>query len=216
VRFLITAGPTQEPIDPVRFLSNRSSGQMGYALAEAALQAGHSVVLISGRVNLSPPAGAGFVSVLTSDDMFRAVHDNVAGCDVLIMCAAVADYKPAHVSAQKIKKDTQSRALELIPTRDILTSLPPERDFFVVGFAAETNDLEKRARSKLEKKNCDMIIANDVSRSDVGMESAENEVIIFFRNGETDKISRAPKKNIARALIKIIANMQEKSLTKKS
>jgi phosphopantothenoylcysteine decarboxylase/phosphopantothenate--cysteine ligase len=216
VKFLITAGPTREPIDPVRYLSNRSSGKMGYALAEAALAAGHEVVLISGPVSLAAPTAAQTVSVSTSDQMHDAVHQHLTGCDVLVMCAAVADYKPARASPQKIKKGAAGLILELVPTRDILSSIPPQgRECLVVGFAAETNDLEENARRKLRDKNCDMVVGNDVSRAESGMESDENEVTIFFRNGEIRKIPRAPKKNIARELIKIISNTQEKCLTKK-
>jgi phosphopantothenoylcysteine decarboxylase/phosphopantothenate--cysteine ligase len=209
VRFLITAGPTQERIDPVRYLSNRSSGQMGYALAEAAVAAGHTVTLISGRVNLPAPAEAKLISVVTSDEMHDAVHQNIAEADVLVMCAAVADYKPAKFSPQKIKKGEDRLFLELIATRDILASLPRERNFLVVGFAAETNDLEHNARKKLREKHLDLIVANDVSRADIGMETAENEVTILFRNDETKKISRTSKKNIARELIKIISNTKK-------
>jgi phosphopantothenoylcysteine decarboxylase/phosphopantothenate--cysteine ligase len=216
VRFLITAGSTREPIDPVRYLSNRSSGKMGYAIAEAALAAGHEVFLISGPVSLPAPEGARRVGVETSDQMHDAVHQHLTGCDVIVMCAAVADYKPARASPQKIKKGAAGLILELVPTRDILSSITPERSFLVVGFAAETNDLEENARKKLRDKNCDMVVGNDVSRADSGMESDENEVTIFFRNGEIAKISRTSKKNIARELIKIIANTREKSLTKKA
>jgi phosphopantothenoylcysteine decarboxylase / phosphopantothenate---cysteine ligase len=216
VRFLITAGPTREPIDPVRYLSNRSSGKMGYAIAEATLEAGHEVVLISGPVHLDPPRGAHFISILTADEMHDAVHRYVRGCDVLVMCAAVADYKAAKVSPQKIKKREGNLALELISTRDILSSLPKkDRQFLIVGFAAETNDVEESAEKKLHAKNCDLIVANDVSRADSGMESDENEVTILFRSGERQKISRAPKKIIARELVKIFTNMREKCLTKK-
>jgi phosphopantothenoylcysteine decarboxylase/phosphopantothenate--cysteine ligase len=209
VRFLITAGPTHERIDPVRYLSNRSSGQMGYALAEAAIEAGHAVTLISGRVNLLAPVEAKLISVVTSDEMHDAVHQNIAEADVLVMCAAVADYKPAKFSPQKIKKGEDRLFLELIATRDILASLPRERNFLVVGFAAETNDLEHNARKKLREKHLDLIVANDVSRADIGMETAENEVTILFRNDETKKISRTSKKNIARELIKIISNTKK-------
>ena len=209
MRFLITAGPTQERIDPVRYLSNRSSGQMGYALAEAAIEAGHAVTLISGRVNLLAPVEAKLISVVTSDEMHDAVHQNIAEADVLVMCAAVADYKPAKFSPQKIKKGEDRLFLELTATRDILASLPRERNFLVVGFAAETNDLEYNARKKLREKHLDLIVANDVSRADIGMETAENEVTILFRNGETKKISRTSKKNIARELIKIISNTKK-------
>ena len=207
MRFLITAGPTREPIDPVRYLSNRSSGKMGYAIAEAALEAGHGVVLISGPVNLDPPRGAHFISILTSDEMCNAVHRAVRDCDALVMCAAVADYKPQKFLTTKVKKRDENLSLELVPTRDILGSLQnKDRHLLVVGFAAETNDLEANAQKKLHAKHCDIIVANDVSSSDSGMESDENEVIILFRNGETKKISRAPKKIIARELVKIFTN----------
>jgi phosphopantothenoylcysteine decarboxylase/phosphopantothenate--cysteine ligase len=216
VRFLVTAGPTREPIDPVRYISNRSSGKMGYAIAEAALAAGHDVTLISGPVNLDPPPRARFVSILTSDEMYGAVHRHARECDILVMCAAVADYKPKKISGTKIKKRNEYFALDLIPTRDILASLPrKDREFLLVGFAAETNDIEENARQKLRAKNCDIIVANDVSSADSGMESDANEVTIFFRNGEKEKISRASKRIIARALVKIFSHSREKGLTKK-
>jgi phosphopantothenoylcysteine decarboxylase/phosphopantothenate--cysteine ligase len=216
VKFLITAGPTREPIDPVRYISNRSSGKMGYAIAKAALEAGHDVVLISGPVNLDPPRGAHVVSILTSDEIYDAVHQHARDCDVLVMCAAVADYQPQNISATKIKKRDAPLSLELVPTRDILSSLQnKDRQFLVIGFAAETNEVESNSRQKLRTKHCDIIVANDVSRADSGMESDQNEVTIFFRNGETKNISRAPKKIIARELVKIFTNTREKSLTKK-
>jgi phosphopantothenoylcysteine decarboxylase/phosphopantothenate--cysteine ligase len=216
VRFLITAGPTREPLDPVRYLSNRSSGKMGYAMAEAALADDHEVVLISGPVTIAPPAGAKIAHVSTSDEMFDAVQKHLADCDVLVMCAAVADYKAATVSSTKIKKREANLSLGLVPTRDILASLAKQdRHFLVVGFAAETDDVEQNARGKLRKKNCDIIVANDVSNARIGMESDENEVTILFSDGEIRKISRAPKKNIARELVKIFANVREKCLTKK-
>jgi phosphopantothenoylcysteine decarboxylase/phosphopantothenate--cysteine ligase len=216
VRFVVTAGPTREAIDPVRFISNRSSGKMGYAIAEAALAKKHEVTLISGPASIAPPRGAKNVSIITSDELYDAVHRAIRECDVLVMCAAVADYKPAAISARKMKKRNTSFALKLIPTRDILVSLPKRRRYLVVGFAAETHDLTQNAQKKLRAKNCDAIVANDVSGTDTGMESDENEVTIFFRNDESKKISRASKKIIARELVKIIAKMFEKSLTKKS
>ena len=217
MRFLVTAGPTHEPIDPVRYISNRSSGKMGYAIAEAALAGGHEVILISGPVNLQPPRGAKLVSVSTSDEMFDAVHRDASKCDVCVLCAAVADYKPASVSPAKIKKRSENFSLELIPTRDILDSLghQQDREFLLVGFAAETNDLEKSAAQKLREKNCDIVIANDVSSANSGMEGDVNEVTILFKNGERQKISRAPKKIIARELVKIFRNSATKTLTKK-
>jgi len=214
VTFLITAGPTREPIDPVRYISNRSSGKMGYAIAQAALDAGHEVVLISGPVNLEPPRNTKFISVSTSDEMFDAVHRHTDESDVCVLCAAAADYKPAQVSPVKIKKRNAQVSLELIPTRDILDSLGrrQNRRFLLVGFAAETDHLEANARKKLREKNCDIIVANDAR---IGMETDENELLILFGDGEMKKISRAKKKILARELLKIFQNSQQKSLTKK-
>jgi phosphopantothenoylcysteine decarboxylase/phosphopantothenate--cysteine ligase len=216
VRFLITAGPTREPIDPVRFISNRSSGKMGYAIAQAAVEAGHEVILISGPVNVDPPPGAELVLVSTSDEMLDAIHRHLRECDVLVMCAAVADFKSAEVRPQKIKKRDTNFTLDLAPTRDILASLPQDRQCLVIGFAAETENLEKNAQEKLRAKNCDLIVANDVSRADVGIDSDQNEVTIFFSSGEKGKISRAPKKIIARELVKIFSKTRENRLTKKT
>jgi phosphopantothenoylcysteine synthetase/decarboxylase len=187
---------------------------MGYAIAEAALEAGHDVVLISGPVNLQPSRGAKLVSVSTSDEMFDAVHQHARDCDVCVLCAAVADYKPATVAPLKIKKRDEEFSLELIPTRDILASLGGRRDrrFLLVGFAAETHDLQKNAAKKLRAKNCDIMVANDAR---IGMETDENELLILFRDGETKKISRGPKKFLAHELVKIFSNSQQKSLTKK-
>jgi phosphopantothenoylcysteine decarboxylase / phosphopantothenate---cysteine ligase len=216
VRFVVTAGPTREAIDPVRFISNRSSGKMGYAIAEAALAAGHEVKLISGPASVARPAGAQFISITTSDELHEEVHRAIRECDALVMCAAVADYKPAKVEPRKMKKRTMPFALELIPTRDILASLPKgNREFLVVGFAAETHDLKMNAQKKLREKNCDVIVANDVSKTDSGMESDANAVTIFLRSGESKTISRRSKKIIARELVKIISKMSEKCLTKK-
>jgi phosphopantothenoylcysteine decarboxylase/phosphopantothenate--cysteine ligase len=216
VRFVVTAGPTREPLDPVRFISNRSSGKMGYAIADAARGRKHDVVLISGPAVVTPPGGMTTIPVTTGDEMHDAVNRAIRDCDVLIMCAAVSDYKPATRSDRKIKKRKSGFALKLVPVRDILASLPKRRGYLVIGFAAETHHLKKNAKKKLREKNCDAIVANDVSGSETGMESDENEVTIFFRNGETMAISRAPKKIIARELVKIFEKMFEKSLTKKS
>ena len=190
---------------------------MGYAIAEAALDAGHQVILISGPVTIDPPQHAKFVSVSTSDEMFDAVHQHADKCDVCVLCAAVADYKPAAFSPTKIKKRGQRISLELIRTRDILDSLGHQQDrrFLLVGFAAETNELEQNAMQKLRDKDCDVMIANDVSSANSGMESDANEVTVLFQNGERQKISRAPKKNIACELVKIFQILQQKCLTKK-
>jgi phosphopantothenoylcysteine decarboxylase/phosphopantothenate--cysteine ligase len=218
VRFLITAGPTREPIDPVRYISNRSSGKMGYAIAEAALAEGHHVTLISGPVNLAPPCDAQLISVLTSDEMFDAVLRHADPCDICVLCAAVADYKPASVSPTKIKKRDEKFSLEVIPTRDILDSLGQQQDrqFILVGFAAETDHVEENAMKKLREKNCDIIVANDVSGANSGIESDINGVTILFRNDEKEKISRAPKKIIARELVKIFSKFATKMFDKKN
>jgi phosphopantothenoylcysteine decarboxylase / phosphopantothenate---cysteine ligase len=216
VRFVVTAGPTREAIDPVRFISNRSSGKMGYAIAEAALAQKHDVMLISGPAALTPPPKAKLISITSADELFAAVRGATRKCDVLVMCAAVSDYKPTAVSPLKMKKQKRAFALKLVPTRDILASLPKRRRYLVVGFAAETHELKINAQKKLHAKNCDAIVANDVSGTEIGMESDENEVTIFFRDGEIKKISRAPKKIIARELVKIFSKMFEKGLTKKS
>ena len=216
MRVVVTAGPTREAIDPVRFISNRSSGKMGYAIAEAAAAQEYDVTLISGPTALTPPPKAKLISITSADELFAAVKRGTRKCDLLVMCAAVSDYRPASVSALKMKKQKRAFALKLVPTRDILASLPKRRRYLVVGFAAETHDLKSNAQKKLRAKNCDAIVANDVSRSEIGMESDENEVTIFFRDGEIKKISRAPKKIIARELVKIFSKMFEKGLTKKS
>ena len=217
MKFVIAAGPTREPLDPVRYLSNRSSGKMGYAIAAAALEEKHDVVLISGPVALPAPPGAQVVHVVTGDEMFDAISAAVAECDVFVMCAAVCDYKPALYSSAKLKKSREPFALELVPTRDLLASLTSApHDFFVVGFAAETQDLKQNAARKLAKKNCDLLVANDVSRADIGMDSDENELIIFRKHGAPEKIPRAKKTEVARALLKIILNARENCLTKKT
>ena len=188
---------------------------MGYAIAKAALEAGHEVILISGPVKLDPPRDAKFVLVSTSDEMFDAVHRAADGCDVCVLCAAVADYKPSKVSPVKIKKRAGNLSLELVPTRDILHSLGHrhDRQFLLVGFAAETNDMEQNAMQKLRAKNCDIMVANDAR---LGMESDENELMILFRNGEITKISRGPKKNLAHELVKIVSKFATKMFDKKN
>ena len=191
---------------------------MGYAIAEAALTEGHDVTLISGPAMVEPPRNANLIPVSTSDEMLEAVHRDADKCDICVLCAAVADYKPANVSSTKIKKRGAKLSLELIPTRDILDSLghKQDRQFVLIGFAAETDHMEENAAKKLRAKNCDIIVANDVSGADSGMESDMNEVIILFRNGEKTKISRAPKKIIARKLVKIFSNFATKMFDKKN
>ena len=215
MRFLVTAGPTREPLDPVRFLSNRSSGKMGYAIAQAALAAGHEVVLISGPVALPPPAGVRVIAVTTSDEMYKEVHLWVAWADVAVLCAAVADFRPARVETQKIKKGARTwLTLELVPTRDILLSLrqlPPApgraRAARVVGFAAETNDVLANARRKLREKGCALLVANDVSQHGIGFEGDENALTLLFASGEERAMPRAEKTALAAELVRIFVNL---------
>ncbi|TAN38124.1 MAG: bifunctional phosphopantothenoylcysteine decarboxylase/phosphopantothenate--cysteine ligase CoaBC [Verrucomicrobia bacterium] len=186
MKLLITAGPTREPLDPVRFLSNRSSGKMGYALAEEAAARGHEVTLISGPVALQPPKNAQVVRVVTAADMLAAVKLHLKKCDVLIMAAAVADWRPARVGKRKMKKGGAQRlTLELQPTPDILKSigkLKGRRIF--VGFAAETHNLRAEAKRKLREKNLDLIVANDVTVPGAGFEVETNCVTIFDAQSE--------------------------------
>jgi phosphopantothenoylcysteine decarboxylase/phosphopantothenate--cysteine ligase len=212
VKFLITAGPTREPIDPVRYISNRSSGKMGYAIAQAALDAGHEVILVSGPVCIEAPRGAQLVAVTTSDEMFDAVHAHLGGIDIAVMSAAVADFKPANYSAQKIKKISAPEKISLTPTRDILSSLGKlQKKFLLIGFAAETNSLAENARKKLHEKNCDLVVGNDVSRMDTGFEGDDNEVTLFYKRGETFFLPREKKLRLAKKLVKIFEKLQEKS-----
>ena len=212
MKLLVTAGPTREPLDPVRYLSNRSSGKMGYAIAQAALDAGHEVVLISGPVALEAPTGVLVVNVTTSEEMFMAVHARVMDADVCVLCAAVADFRPATVESHKIKKGGRSSlTLELVPTRDILRSLRdlPRKENdprpVVVGFAAETDNVIEHAKEKLRAKGCALIVANDVSRADIGFESDENELTLLFASGEMRTLPRSPKNVLADVLVKIFA-----------
>jgi phosphopantothenoylcysteine decarboxylase/phosphopantothenate--cysteine ligase len=199
---LITAGPTQEPIDPVRYISNRSSGKMGYALAEAAIRRGARVMLVSGPVSLDPPAGAELVNVRTAQQMRDAVFAHLEPATVIIKCAAVADFRPTSEAKQKIKKTSARLALELDPTPDILSELGQKRgDRLLIGFAAETENLREEARRKLQSKNCDMIVANLVGQSDTGFESDENEVVLALRTGEFIQIPRMSKRDLAQEIL---------------
>jgi len=203
MKIVITAGPTREPIDAVRFLSNRSSGKMGYALAQAAREAGHEVTLVSGPVALHPPEGVRFVPVVTSDEMADAVEAHLAGADLVILAAAVADFKPATASPRKLKKHEGIPNLSLVPTRDILATLGAiaGRRFGLVGFAAETDNLAANATRKLREKRCDLIIANDVSVPGIGFEGEENAVTLFFADGASLPLERAEKIALARRII---------------
>ncbi|SPE25376.1 fused 4'-phosphopantothenoylcysteine decarboxylase; phosphopantothenoylcysteine synthetase, FMN-binding [Candidatus Sulfopaludibacter sp. SbA6] len=195
---LITAGPTQEPLDPVRYISNRSSGKMGYALAEAAAARGARVILISGPVHLAPPHGVEVVSVRTAVEMREKVFENLGPAGIVIKAAAVADFHLSKVPDHKVKKTAARISLELDPTPDILAELGRKKgDRVLIGFAAETQNLPQEARRKLDSKNCDMVVGNLVGASDSGFESDLNEVILVMRTGETVALPRAPKREIA-------------------
>lgn len=194
---LITAGPTQEPLDPVRFISNRSSGKMGYALAEAAAARGARVILVSGPVHLAPPAEVEVVRVRTAAEMRQAVIDHMQAATIIVKAAAVADYSLSRVPAQKMKKAAARLSLELDPTPDILAEVGRRKgDRLLIGFAAETQNLPEEAKRKLEAKNCDMIVGNYVGEGAV-FESDENEVILALRSGEVIPVPRSSKREVA-------------------
>ncbi|MDF1851817.1 MAG: phosphopantothenoylcysteine decarboxylase [Verrucomicrobiales bacterium] len=211
MKLLITAGPTREPIDPVRYLTNRSSGKMGYALVEAALEAGHEVVLVSGPVNLTAPKAATTVQVETAVEMYEAVAREIGSCDTAIFCAAVADYRVDGIEASKIKKTEDELILKLIKNPDILGSARSEFGFsgVLVGFAAETDDVLAHAQEKMERKGCDLLVANDVSRRDIGFDREENEVTLLFRSGESQVLSLASKKRIGREILQVVENLRD-------
>ncbi|NNE90773.1 MAG: bifunctional phosphopantothenoylcysteine decarboxylase/phosphopantothenate--cysteine ligase CoaBC [Verrucomicrobiales bacterium] len=210
MRILLTAGPTREAIDPVRFLSNRSSGKMGFAIAEAAKERGHEVILISGPVNLDPPEGVETITLESAREMFEAVRDRIGDdVDAAIFCAAVADYRPKEVAEQKIKKSGESMTLELEKTDDILGSARSVFGFegILVGFAAETNDLEANARGKLERKSCDLLVANDVSRTDIGFDRNQNEVRLFYADGREESLPMQEKSELGREIMSRVEGM---------
>jgi len=195
---LITAGPTEEPIDPVRFISNRSSGRMGYALARAAAARGADVVLVSGPVRLPSPHGVRTVQVRTAVEMRDAVIEELERATIIVKAAAVADYHVASVSDQKLKKTATRMSLELDPTPDILAELGQRKgDRLLIGFAAETENLVEEARRKLKTKNCDMVAANLVGSPGSGFEATDNEVTLVTRTGERIQLPRAPKHEVA-------------------
>ncbi|WP_415901875.1 bifunctional phosphopantothenoylcysteine decarboxylase/phosphopantothenate--cysteine ligase CoaBC [Neptuniibacter sp. QD29_5] len=202
----ITAGPTREPLDPVRYISNHSSGKMGYALAEAAMEAGAKVKLISGPVNLPAPARIGRTSVESAEDMLKASLEDLALCDIFIAAAAVADYRPTAIAEHKIKKGSEEiMELHLVKNPDIVATVANNSPKpFTVGFAAETRDVISYAKSKLERKNLDLIIANDVSRSDIGFNSDENAVMVISAT-TTETLPQASKRQLASKLIEKIA-----------
>ena len=203
-KVVITAGPTREPIDPVRYITNRSSGKMGYAMARSAAAQGAEVTLISGPVNLPDPPGVEVRNVTTAQEMYDATHDCVEAADIFVAAAAVADYRPADLKEQKIKKDDESMTIDLVRCPDILASVAAlDAGPFTVGFAAETEKVDEYARSKLQKKSLDMIIANRVG-NDCGFDRDDNTVNVLWSEGEK-RFPNAKKSELARDLIELIA-----------
>ena len=205
VKVVISAGPTREAIDPVRYISNHSSGKMGFALAEAAAEAGARVTLIAGPVALNTPQRVDRIDIESAADMHQAAIGTVASCDVFIGAAAVADYRPATIAEQKIKKSADSMTIELLRNADIIADIAahPQRPF-TVGFAAETQQLEHYARGKLQNKKLDLIIANDVANSNIGFNSDNNAVSLIWADGQ-QILPEASKQQLARTLIAEIA-----------
>jgi phosphopantothenoylcysteine decarboxylase / phosphopantothenate---cysteine ligase len=204
-RVLITAGPTREAIDPVRYVSNHSSGKMGFAIAEAALKAGAEVCLVSGPVSLKTPSRANRIDVVSAREMFDVVERNLENCDIFIACAAISDYRVAEISDQKMKKNGGELNLKLIQNPDILRSVAERKSGrpFCVGFAAETNNLATYALDKLESKKLDMIAANLVGNDKTGFAGDANELEVFWASG-SQKIPYAPKSVIATSLVELI------------
>jgi phosphopantothenoylcysteine decarboxylase / phosphopantothenate---cysteine ligase len=206
---LVTAGPTYEPIDPVRFLGNRSSGKMGYAVAEMAIRRGARVVLISGPTALKPPAVAEFVSVETAEQMRQAVMERFPDATIVIKTAAVSDFRPTKAAGQKIKRE-KGISLELEPTGDILAELGATKfpKHIIIGFAAETENLIENARKKLTKKNVDAIVLNDVSRTDIGFGSEKNAITIVTPTEQID-VPMCTKQECAGRVLDLAVKLRE-------
>lgn len=201
---IVTAGPTREPIDPVRYITNRSSGKMGFALAAAAEEAGAKVILVSGPVSMATPQGVERIDVETAEEMYASVHERVSEANLFIACAAVSDYKPETEANEKLKRTQKTLNLELIRSPDTLASVAELKDGpFTVGFAAETQNVAENARSKLTRKGLDMIAANQVGR-DCGFDQETNSLMVFWDNDEVD-LERASKPVLAGRLIHLIA-----------
>ena len=205
-KVLVTAGPTIAPIDPVRFICNHSSGKMGYAIAEEARDRGAEVLLITGPTDLNTPHGIEVIQVNTNNEMFNAVMDNYSNNDIIVKCAAVADYKPEAYSEIKIKKAGEILELKLVQDTDILFELGKRKSEkqVLIGFAAESNDLIQNAKQKIEKKNLDYIVANDIMSKDTGFSSDYNRVNIISRDGEMVSLDKMSKREVAREIFNTI------------
>jgi phosphopantothenoylcysteine decarboxylase/phosphopantothenate--cysteine ligase len=207
-RLLVTAGPTHEDFDPVRFLTNRSSGKQGYALAKVARRRGGEVSLISGPTNLAAPYGVERIPVRSAREMEAAVQERFPGADALLMAAAVSDYRPGKVEVKKMKRGQEEVHYHLVQNPDILKSLARLKTRQVlVGFAAETHDLEAEARRKMEEKNLDLIVANDVNRPDSGFQVDTNEVTLILRQGEVERLPLLSKEEVAERILDRVAGL---------
>jgi phosphopantothenoylcysteine decarboxylase / phosphopantothenate---cysteine ligase len=209
-KVLVTAGPTREPIDPVRFISNPSSGKMGYAIAAAAAARGAEALLVSGPTDLAAPAGVKVIGVQTASEMADAVFEVAEDVDVIIKVAAVSDYRPAEMATHKIKKDKSSLTLTLERTQDILAELGRRKKHqILVGFAAETRDLKKYALKKLKEKNLDMIAANIVGDESSGFGSDQNKINLFFKGGKKEELPLMPKEELSHILLDRIRGLMD-------
>jgi len=208
-KVLVTAGPTRENLDPVRYLTNRSSGKMGYAVAEAAARRGAHVVLVSGPTSLEAPAGVERIDVQSADEMHRAVLEKVADCSIAIFAAAVADYRPTESNGHKIKRNKESTTISLEPTPDILASVARNKgDRFIVGFAAETEHVAENARQKLAAKNADLIVANDITAEGAGFDHDTNIVTLFARDGRDLALPRMSKSEVAQRILDEVVRLR--------
>jgi phosphopantothenoylcysteine decarboxylase / phosphopantothenate---cysteine ligase len=206
---LVTAGPTREDLDPVRFFTNRSSGKMGYAIAKAAARRGARVILISGPTDLGAPEGIERIDVRTAEQMHHAVQANLASCSMAIFAAAVADYRPAQQSQQKFKRGNEPVNISLEPTPDILAVAAREKgDRVIVGFAAETDRVAENARKKLAAKNADLIVANDVTAEGAGFDSDTNVVTLFSRDGRDLPLPRMTKADVAQRILDEVVRLR--------
>jgi phosphopantothenoylcysteine decarboxylase/phosphopantothenate--cysteine ligase len=216
MKFLISAGPTREFIDPVRFLSNRSTGKMGYAIAAAAAGRGHETVLVSGPVSITPPESVRIINIVSALDMLSAIKSELEECDALVMCAAVADWRPKKCSELKLKKRSMSSILELVPNPDILSEIKQfkgERIF--VGFAAETDNLEEEAQGKLSRKGLDLIVANDVTKPGAGFEVETNIATIISADLPPEHLPLMTKKLLAEKIVSRVETLAESRIRAK-
>ncbi len=215
---LVTAGPTREPIDAARFISNASTGKMGYAVAAAAKERGAAVVLVSGPTQIDPPAGVKIIPVMTAEEMHAAVMKQFPHCDVVIMAAAVSDFKTSQVSNNKIKKDEAPDLLKLVRTTDILKELGKSADNCVlVGFAAETDNIERNAMQKMKDKNLDMVVVNDLFQSGSGFAVDTNAVTIIEQSGRRQQVPTMPKSEVARIILSsVVEILKEKKFPHRS